>query len=132
MKLISVYDRLDRHELLYRLLAERDETINISHKAMPGWCQHVAFVESRPYEAWYFIVEDEVHGACYLTKGDEIGVHIFKASQGGGRGPRAVETLIRKHGPRRYLANINPRNANSEGMFARLGFTLCQYTYELK
>jgi RimJ/RimL family protein N-acetyltransferase len=131
MKLIPVYDRLDRHELLYRLLAERSDEVNISHKAMPGWCQHVAFVESKPYEAWYFIVDDEVHGACYLTKGDEIGIHIYRDSRGGGRGPKAVKALIREHGPRRYLANVNPRNEPSAAMFARLGFTLIQHTYEL-
>jgi len=132
MNLISVYERPDRHELLYRLLAERDDEVNISHKAMPGFCQHIAFVESKPYEAWYFIVGgDDVYGACYLTKGDEIGIHIFRSHRGHGYGKRAVEALIRDKGPRRYLANISPRNENSAAMFSRLGFTLIQHTYEL-
>ena len=132
MKLIPVYERPDRHELLWRLLLERDDTINISHRVMPGWCQHIAFVDSKPYAAWYFITDgDEVRGACYLTRGDEIGIHIYRVSQGRGYGPRAVEAIIREHGPRRYLANISPRNEPSAAMFARLGFKLCQHTYEL-
>jgi RimJ/RimL family protein N-acetyltransferase len=132
MNLISVYERRDRHELLYRLLSERDETINISHKAMPAFCQHVAFVESKPYTAWYFITEnDEVHGACYLSNQDEIGIHVFRASQGRGYGPRAVNEIIGLHGRRRYLANINPRNERSAALFANLGFKLVQHTFAL-
>ncbi len=43
----------------------------------------------------------------------------------------AVLELIRLHGPRRYLANINPRNDASIAMFQGLGFTHIQNTYEL-
>lgn len=132
MTLISVYERPDRHELLWNLLKERDETTNISHKAMPTWCEHVAFVESKPYAAWYFIIGDDVHGACYLSKQDEIGVHVFRASQGCGYGPRAVNEIIRLHGRRRYIANISPRNERSAALFAALGFKLVQHTYSLE
>jgi RimJ/RimL family protein N-acetyltransferase len=131
MKLLSIYERPDRHELLWNLLRERDETTNISHKEMPGWCEHFRFIEAKPYTAWYFIVDGDVHGACYLSRHNEIGVHVFRASQGRGYGPRAIDALIKLHGPGRYLANINPRNERSATLFANRGFRLCQHTYAL-
>jgi RimJ/RimL family protein N-acetyltransferase len=126
--------------LLYELLKQRDETTNISHKGLPDFEAHRAFVESKPYADWCFIEIDHwkngdcfdlVVGACYLSKQDEIGIHIFKAHQGKGYGLRAVKALIEKHGPKRYLANINPRNERSAKMFGGLGFMLIQQTYEL-
>lgn len=132
MNLISVYERPDCYELLHKLLAERDETANISHKDMPGWCQHIMFVESRPYKAWYFIVEDgQALGSCYLSRQNEIGIHLFRACQGRGYGPRAVKEIIRLHGPGRYLANVSPRNERSAALFANLGFKCIQHTFEL-
>jgi RimJ/RimL family protein N-acetyltransferase len=122
------------------LLKERDETTNISHKGLPDFEAHRAFVESKPYADWCFIEVDHwkdgdcfdlVVGACYLSKQDEIGVFIFKAHQGKGYGWRAVKALIDKHGPRRYLANINPRNERSAELFSRMGFKLIQHTFEL-
>ena len=131
MNLISIYERPNRHDLLYRLLAEREEEINISHKVMPPWCEHFRFIESKPYTAWYFICDPDPVGACYLSKQNEIGVHVFRASQGRGYGPRAVKAIIKQHGRRRYLANINPRNERSATLFAALGFRLVQHTYAL-
>lgn len=129
VSLIDLYSRPDRHEILYRLLSERDETTNISHKGMPDWQDHVDFVERHPYEAWYFIGSEPI-GACYLTKQNEIGIFIFKAHQGCGHGPAAIKALMEKHGERRYLANINPHNERSQSVFSALGFKLSQYTYE--
>lgn len=129
MNLTPIEKRHDRYALLYSLLAERTDAISISHRAMPCWGDHVRFIDSGPYEAWYFI-GDEPLGACYLSKQNEIGIGIFKEHQGKGYGPQAIKELMRIHGPRRYLANINPRNEPSKGMFASLGFKLCQETYE--
>jgi RimJ/RimL family protein N-acetyltransferase len=131
MSLTSVYERPDRHQLLYDLLKERDETVNVSHRELPAWCDHVRFVESHPYQEWYFIEAGDVVGACYLTIDDEIGVFVFKEYQGHGYGPMAVRRLMDIHGQRRYLANINPRNERSAGIFAKLGFRCVQHTYEL-
>ena len=130
MNLTSIYEWPDRQELLYRLLVDRDAGVNISHKKMPCWGDHIRFVESRPYEAWYFIGE-EPYGACYLTKQNEIGVFLYKGHQGKGYGREAIKALMELHGRRRYLANINPLNDNSKSAFQALGFTLCQQTYEL-
>ena len=130
MKLASVYERPDRAQLLFQLLEERGPDVSISHKAMPTWDEHVRFVESRPYQAWYFIEAEGVVGACYLSKQDEIGVFVFNAHQGKGYGPWAIEAIMLKHGKRRYLANINPRNTKSAEIFRNLGFKQIQVTFE--
>jgi RimJ/RimL family protein N-acetyltransferase len=131
MTLTSVYTRPDRCELLYRLLAERGEEANISHKEMPNFVRHTAFVESHPYEAWYFICDPEPVGACYLTRQNEIGVFVFAEHQKKGYARQAITTLIEKHGPGRYLANVSPRNEASRFLFHGLGFKHCQDTYEM-
>ena len=118
-------------------MRERDALVNISHKLLPTWDKHVQFVESRPYKDWWFIHsdnsddEDEVLGACYLSHQNEIGIFIFKSRQGKGYGKEAIKAVIEKHGPGRYLANINPHNERSLGVFAKLGFKKIQETYEL-
>ena len=116
--------------LLYKLLSERDDAVNISHKAMPCWGDHIRFVESKPYEAWYFI-GDEPFGACYLSKLDEIGVFVFRDHRGKGYGRSAIAEIIARHKRPRYLANVNPRNEGSAKLFTGLGFKLCQHTYAL-
>lgn len=131
MNLISVYERPDRHDILYRLLLERDDTVNISHHQMPEYVDHFAFVESRPYEAWYFIEADgDIVGACYLSNQNEIGIFILRAYQGQRFGPEAVQILMNKHGKRRYLANYNPKNDRSLRMFDRMGFKVISQTSE--
>lgn len=131
MKLVDVYQRPDRALILHRLLEEREPEANISHKAMPSWDEHVRFVESKPYQAWYFIEhEDEVTGACYLSKQDEIGVFVFKEHQGKNYGPWAIDALMLKHGKRRYLANVSPKNIRSLEVFRNLGFKPIQVTHE--
>jgi RimJ/RimL family protein N-acetyltransferase len=130
MNLISIYERPDRALVLHQLLEERDDTANISHKVMPSWDEHVRFVESKPYQAWYFIEDNGTIGACYLSKQDEIGVFIFKAYQGKHYGTWAIEALMLKHGKRRYLANVSPRNERSLEVFRNLGFKPIQITHE--
>jgi RimJ/RimL family protein N-acetyltransferase len=134
MRLVSVY-RLPKigPKLLFELLQERTSDINISHRRMPTWKQHVRFVASRPYSAWYMIACDCDHvGAIYLTRLDEIGISIFVRYREHGYGPRAVRLLMDKHPRKRYLANTNPRNERSIRMFLRMGFRMIQQTYELR
>ncbi len=131
VSLISIHARPDRATLLYELLKERDDTINVSHATLPEWDKHVAFVDSNPYLHWYFIQgsNDLIVGSCYLTQQNELGVFIFKAHQGKGYGRRALELIMQRFGKRRYLANINPRNERSISLFSRLGFHVLQHTY---
>jgi len=118
---------------LYELLKERDPRVNISHKKMPSFAQHVKFVLSKPYAKWYVIVEDKKDvGSVYLTKNNEIGIFIKKNIQGKGVGFRALKLLMEKNPRNRYLANINPKNKRSIIFFKNNGFSLIQHTYELQ
>lgn len=140
MRLVSVYERLhgpnlleqigQRKELLWQLLKEREPHECISHKRMPTRQEHVAFVNSRPYFAWYIAEADgHARGAVYLSHQREIGVGILKGHRGHGYALDAVSALMRKH-PGSFLANINPANQASIRLFAKLGFSgPIQHTY---
>jgi hypothetical protein len=131
---VSVY-RLPKlaPQLLYALLEERKPDVNISHRAMPTWKQHIAFIAGRPYTAWYLIRSQHNYvGAIYLTAMNEIGISILKRWRSLDFGPRAIQLLMRKYGRKRYLANINPRNHEWIEMFGNLGFRVIQQTFELR
>ncbi len=134
MKLINIYDYDpgDRHRALWDLLAERTPDQSISHRQMPTYERHVAFVDSRPYAVWYFIVPDDdyemIFGTLYLSADREIGIQVFSKHCGYGVGTKAMAELRRVHkGP--FLANINPANERSIGFFEKHGFTHIQNTY---
>lgn len=115
--------------VLYDLLAERKEHESISHKQMPVWDEHMAFVRSKPYAHWYVVVIDGVRvGAVYLTHQREIGVSIFNLFRNKGYGRRAIETMMALH-PGKFLANVAPGNQKSIDLFAKLGFNHIQNTY---
>ncbi len=132
MKLIDVYRHDNAASLLYSLLEQREPHQNISHKFMPTFAEHVAFMRSAPYVAWYLILTEigDVTGTVYLSKQDEIGVHLFRGFQKKGLGLQAVTEIMRLHPRRRFLANINPDNAPSLRMFEKLGFRQIQVTLE--
>lgn len=132
--LVSVY-RLSKvaPELLYRLLAERAPHMNISHRGMPTWKEHLRFIAKRPYSAWYLVKHEQDYvGAIYLTELGEIGVGILRERQGEDIELRAVKALMQKNPRRRFLANINPANRAWVRMFRGLDFKLIQHTYELR
>lgn len=131
MTLVDVHAEPRTLVALHLLLAEREPHQSISHRRMPTWGEHVAFVESRPYTAWYVAeVDGAPVGAVYLTRNDEIGVSIFAEHRGRGLGRQAVEALRARHPRPRYLANINPANHQSIAFFERMGFRHIQNTYE--
>lgn len=115
---------------LYTLLGEREPHQSISHKEMPPFDQHAAFVESNPYKAWYLIAERGTTtfvGATYLTRNNEIGIGIFRSYRKRGAAKAAIKALMVKHdGP--FLANINPNNSPSLALFNELGFDFLQAT----
>ena len=143
MKLVSVYDGVvPRPEnVLWDLLLERPPEANISHKVMPTWQQHLAFIESKPYEAWYLIelllgiteigYTYRFIGAIYLTKQDDIGLAISEAWQHQGHGTAAVQQLKTLHPRPRYFANVAPANLASQQFWLKQGFKPLQVTYEL-
>jgi len=129
--LIDVYESSAAPTLLYRLLEERTPEVNISHRKVPSWGDHLEFLGSRPYAAWYVIEADgEPVGAIYLSRMDEIGVFILRAHRCRGYGKRAILQLLERHPRDRYLANINPTNSGSIAFFHSLGFRHIQNTYE--
>lgn len=133
MKLVDIYSLapIKTRQFLYDLLLNRPATANISHKQMPTFEEHCAFVSSYPYMAWYLIFDggDPV-GSIYLTLQGEIGIHLIKSRRNKGLGANAVSELMRRHGKIRYLANIAPLNEPSKKLFKGMGFKLIQETYE--
>jgi RimJ/RimL family protein N-acetyltransferase len=143
--LVSVYEEVNAEKILYELLRERstedDLFVNISHRALPTWGDHVKFIESDPYRFWYLIKAGEMFvGTVFLSHQNEIGITLFKSQRGNGYGTAAVSALIEQHEPlpaipgkRRgvFLANINPSNSRSIQMFEKLGARLVQHTYEI-
>ena len=135
MRLIDVHSSPLAKRVLWQLLQERDDTINIniSHRKMPTFEDHCRFVDRRPYVAWYLIdINDRVVGSIYLSHHDEIAIFIFKEHQKCGYGKEAIALLMQQHPRPRYLANINPANARSIRFFQSLGFAPLQVTYELR
>ena len=116
---------------LYELLSERDSVMNISHKKMPTYDEHVKFIMSKPYLQWYVVYYNgKKSGSVYLTMQNEIGIFVKKEVCGKGIGSRILELIIEKNGRGRYLANIGPRNKKSIEFFKKHKFNLIQHTYE--
>lgn len=128
-------------ELLYDLLLERPAHANISHKEMPTHAQHEAFVKSRPYRHWFFVLNDYSQrvGALYLTKNNELGIFIFKKYQRQGYALEAIREAVKippilglpSTRNSHYLANVAPQNEASHQLFTKLGARAIQVTYEL-
>ena len=123
MKLFDLYAQPGMWELPYKLLEERDPVVNISHKSMPSWTEHCAYVESRPYLAWYWFATDDgwPAGCVYLSKEREIGIFVLQEHQRKGLASQAIQEIMRLH-PGKFLANINPKNKQSLTLFFKLGF----------
>lgn len=131
-------------DLLYSLLLERslDEGVNISHNKAPNYDDHAYFVRSQPYYLWLLIYADGICvGAISVTYRNEIGIFIYRDQQGRGYGKAAIVKLLETYRPLparhashggQFVANINPANARSIGIFEGLGFEHIQNTYELK
>ena len=129
LKTISKSD----YRFLYNLLKERDSKVNISHKKMPTYAQHIKFIESRPYSKWYVIIlNNQKIGSAYLSKQNEIGIFITKNKQRKKLGTSVLDMIIKKNHRKRYLANVNPKNKKSISFFKKNGFELIQHTFELE
>jgi hypothetical protein len=61
--------------ITYDLLAQRSH--GISHGFTPVFEDHVKFVNSNPYRAWYLVMNNqEVIGTFYISKENTIGINI--------------------------------------------------------
>ena len=120
----------DDAEFLYNSLKEREGRVNISHKSLPTWEEHIEFVKNYDYITWdIIIIDDEKIGNIYLTQLNEIGIFILKKFHDVGYGSEALKMFMEKNGKRRYLANINPTNYKSILFFGKHGFSHFQNTY---
>ncbi len=118
---------------LYNLLKERNLNVNISHKKMPTYSEHIRFVKSKPYAKWSIIeYGGKKAGSIYLSKNDEIGVFLKKQFQGINIGQESLESFMKMTPRKRYLANVSPKNISSQKFFTKNGFKLIQYTYEFE
>lgn len=120
------------YHFLYELLEQRNPIVNISHRKMPTYKEHIKFVLSKPYSKWYIIqYNNQKIGSIYLTKQNEIGIFLLNEIVGKGVGSKALELFIMQNPESRYLANINPKNKESIRFFKKFGFKIIQHTYEL-
>ena len=119
-------------KFLYVLLEERPAYANISHKQMPTYEQHNAFVGSNPYDVWFIIWNDNIRVGCiYKTKPGEIGIFVKKEFQHKGIAKTTIP-MIYTIGSKNNLANVSPQNPKSITMFEKLGFKHIQNTYQLR
>ena len=117
---------------LHNLLAQRNSIVNISHKRMPTWEEHVKFVKSKPYSKWYIIYnKDEKIGSIYLSKQSEIGIHLLKKYEKESIHLESIKKLMLLNSKIKFRANISPKNKNYIMLFEKLGFKMVQHTYEL-
>ena len=133
MNFIDVQPHNEDHlQVLYSLLGERKLWQNISHEEMPSWTSHCSYVQSKPYREWFILFEDESPlGAINLTKKNEIGIQLFRKCQKKGIGTFALRWMIVRHSGERLIANVNPNNMLSLGLFTKLGFVMTQLVFVL-
>ena len=116
---------------LYELLEERKSITYISHKKMPTYEEHVKFVRSKPYSKWYIInVNGEKAGSIYLTKQNEIGIHLFRIFEDSQRYQDIIKKLMSEDSESEFFINISPKNELYINFTKDLGFSLIQHTYE--
>ena len=141
MRLVDVHEFQGAENVLWKLLLERDESVNISHKEKPRWEDHCQFVKHHPYRYWWLILNDFVPvGSLYVTPLNEIGIFILKNYQRGGYASAAIKELLANYPPlpgvqgqRRetYIAHVAPTNDASHSFWESLGGRVIQWTYEI-
>jgi|TARA_B110000263_G_scaffold81993_1_gene71711 hypothetical protein len=120
-------------EFLYELLNERSPKNNISHQKMPTINQHTKFIISKPYSKWYIIYfNDKKAGSVYLSRHNEIGIHIKKNMPKTIIFSSSLKILIKKNPRKQFLANISPSNICYRNLFKKFGFKIIQQTFEFK
>ena len=119
------------YKFLYELLLQRKKIVNISHKKMPTYEEHVKFIESEPYSKWYIIqIDDKKIGSIYLTKENEIGIHFFTQYEESERFQNVIKEFFLKEPQDRFVMNVSPKNEQYIDLVKKLGFHLVQHTYE--
>ena len=121
------------HRFLYQHLKERNPSANISHKKMPSYDEHVEFVMSKPYTAWYIIEYNKKNaGSIYLSKRDEIGISINHDYNYEKIAKPALKLLMELNPRNRYLVNVSPKDIRAQEFLLKNGFSGLEYVYEMK
>ena len=116
-------------KFLFNHLKERDPRENISHKKMPTYDEHVKFVLSKPYSKWYIIFEkNKKIGSVYLTKADEIGLHLKKEYFKESMLKEILECLMKNEQNKRFVFNVSPRNKKFMKFLQKNGYVISQQT----
>ncbi len=143
MKLVPVNPFDELHvTFLFELLRLRPPQAAVSHKKMPTLDQHAEFVSAHPYYDWSLIEigagQTMFVGSAFLSQparpsvvGDELHVEVHPFYRGKGYASQALRMMMQRHPRARYVANVGHINYPSMALFQRLGFTLCQHTFEL-
>ena len=116
-------------KFLFNHLKERDPRENISYKKMPTYEEHVKFVLSKPYSKWYIIFEkNKKIGSVYLTKADEIGLHLKKEFFRESVIEQILECLMKNESNERFVFNVSPRNKKLMKFLQKNGYIISQQT----
>ena len=116
-------------KFLFNHLKERDPREKISHKKMPTYDEHVKFVLSKPYSKWYIIFEkNKKIGSVYLTKADEIGLHLKKGYFRESLLKAILESLMKNEPNKRFVFNVSPRNKKFMKFLQKNGYMISQQT----
>ena len=116
-------------KFLFNHLKERDPRENISHKKMPTYDEHVKFVLSKPYSKWYIIFEkNKKIGSVYLTKADELGLHLKKEYFRESMLKEILECLMKNEQNKRFVFNVSPRNKKFMKFLQKNGYVISQQT----
>ena len=120
-------------DFLYEILKIRESYENISHKKMPNFKEHKKFCKSSPYQFWYIIYDNKIKmGTAYLSKLDEIAIHLLPNFKKEINYTKILKILIKKHPKSRYLVNISNKNKKLIKTYMKNKFKLIQYTFELQ
>jgi hypothetical protein len=118
---------------LYELLETREDYENISHIKMPNFKEHKKFCKSSPYQFWYIIYDNKIKmGAAYISKIDEISIHLLPNFKKEMIHTKILKLLINKHPRSRYLVNVSNKNKKLMTLYMKNKFKLIQYTFELQ
>ena len=116
-------------KFLFNHLKERNPRENISHKKMPTYDEHVKFVLSKPYSKWYIIFEkNKKIGSVYLTKADELGLHLKKEYFTERILKDVLENLMKNEQNKRFVFNVSPRNKKLMKFLQKNGYVISQQT----
>lgn len=114
---------------LYGVLIQRlqDPDSNISHKTLPSWDEHVAYLRSGAYRVHYLATlgerADFCLGHCYVDYRDCVGVYVQVGFRRHGIAKWMLAELIARHPPP-LVANVNPKNGASLRLFRNAGFVM--------